>query len=229
MLPLVLLITLGLPLALSAQFTTPYDPRSNVRNWSIRGKALPFVLGDQSGISFLLGGEYGFAKNQSIGIDGFIELASKSDNNSTDTAGVMHDVARYYHSTERALFLNYRYYFSYQKLRRDHGIVPYLLVFLRYGKIDEHYNPLYPLSSFLNNYETHYSAGLMAGTIIQLSRTGRLGVDINTGIFVKRKDISTTYSNNHHLTTDTSKLLGPGFRFAANLVYWFNIRNPKTP
>jgi hypothetical protein len=228
MLPIMLFISVCLPLALSAQFTTPYDPQGPVRNWSIKGKVLPFVLGDQGGISFLLGGEYGFTRNQSLGIDGFVEFISKSDNNSTDTAGVMHDVARYYHSTERALFLNYRYYFS-SPLRQQHGIVPYLLVFLRYGKIDEHYNPLYPLSSFLNNYQTHYSAGLMAGSVIQLSHTGRLGVDINTGIFVKRKDISTTYSYNHHLSTDTSRRLGPGIRFAANLVYRFNIRNPKTP
>jgi hypothetical protein len=229
MLPISLLFFCCFPLALCAQFTTPYDPGGRFRNWGVKGKALPFVLGDEGGISALLGVEYGFAKNQSIGIDGFIELTSKSDNNSTDTAGVMHDVARYYHSTERALFLNYRYYFSSRTLRQKHGIVPYLLVFLRYGKIDQHYDPLYPLTSWLNNYETHYSGGLMAGSLFQLSHTGRLAVDVNTGIFLKQKDISTTYLHNHQTITDTSKPFGPGFRFAANLVYWFNIRKPKTP
>lgn len=229
MLSISLLLLCSLPLVLSAQFTTPYDPRGNGRNWSIKGKALPFVLGDKGGISALLGAEYGFAKNQSIGIDGFIELTSKSDNNSTDTAGVMHDVARYYHGRERALFLNYRYYFSYRKLRRDHGVVPYVLAFLRYGKIDQHYDPLYPLTSWLNNYETHYSAGLMAGSMFQLSHSGRLAVDVDTGIFLKQRDITTTYLHNHTPITNTSKPLGPGFRFAANLVYWFCIRKPKTP
>lgn len=227
MLPIYLLLLFCFPLAVTAQFTTPYNGRGYGRNWSIKGKALPFVLGDEGGISALLGAEYGFARNQSIGIDGFIELTDKSDNNSTDTAGIMHDIARYYHSTERALFLNYRYYFSYRNLRQRHGTAPYVLIFLRYGRIGQHYDPLYPLTSFLNNDETHYSAGLMAGGLFQLSHTGRLAIDVNTGIFLKQKDISTTYLYNHTSTTDTSRPLSPGFRFAANLVYWFYVRKPK--
>lgn len=98
MLPISLLLICFLPLALFAQFTPPYDPRGNGRNWSIKGKALPWVL-----------------------------------------------------------------------------------------------------------------------------------VDVNTGVFLKRKDISTTYLHNHTLITDTSRPFGPGLRFAANLVYWFYIRKPKTP
>jgi len=119
MLPKLLLVVCCFPLLLSAQFATPYDPQGNFRNWSIKGKALPFVLGDESGISALLGVEYGFARNQSIGVDGFIESISKSDDNEVDTAGVSHDVATYYRSREKALFLNYRYYFNFRKLRYD--------------------------------------------------------------------------------------------------------------
>jgi len=62
------------PVVLSAQFVTPYDPVAHLRNWSIKGKLLPFILGDESGISALLGGEYGSCKNQSIGIDGFFAI-----------------------------------------------------------------------------------------------------------------------------------------------------------
>ncbi|HWB93677.1 MAG TPA: hypothetical protein VG605_17575 [Puia sp.] len=106
MLSIPMLFALCLPLALSAQFVTPYSPLANLRNWAIKGKALPFVLGDESGISALFGTEYGFAKNQSIGIDGFMELTSRTDDNSVDTAGITHSMARYYHGRERALFLN---------------------------------------------------------------------------------------------------------------------------
>lgn len=224
MLPFLLLLVFCLPLALSAQFVTPYDPTGTARFWAIKGKVLPFVLGDESGVSALLGLEYGFAKNQSIGIDAFAEFTTRTDDNAPDTAGVTHAIARYYHGRERALFLNYRYYFNYKGLRTDRGIIPYALVFLRYGKIDQHYDPLYPLTSFLNNNETHYSAGLMAGSIFQLSHTGRLGVDVNTGVFIKQKDISTVYLLNHDRSNFKSKPIGPGFRLSANLVYWFYIR-----
>lgn len=226
---MLLLIAWCFPLALAAQFSTPYDPQGNFRNWSIKGKALPFVLGDEGGISALLGLEYGFARNQSIGIDGFLELISKSDNNEVDTAGVTHDVATYYRSREKALFLNYRYYFNFKKLRYDRGIIPYALVFLRYGTIYQHYIPLYPLTSFLNNNEKHYSAGAMAGSIFQLSHGGRLGVDVNMGVFLKRKDVAAVYMVNHRLSTINSSPFGPGFRLSANLLYWFYIRKAALP
>jgi len=83
---------------------------------------------------------------------------------------------------------------------------------------------LYPLTDFLNNNEKHYSAGLLAGSIFQLSHTGRLGVDVNMGVFLKRKDISTVYLTNHRESTIVSSLFGPGFRLSVNLVYWFYIR-----
>ncbi|MBS1606291.1 MAG: hypothetical protein JST42_26770 [Bacteroidetes bacterium] len=224
MLQTLLLILCCLPMALTAQFATPYDPHGNFRNWSVKGKALPFVLGDEGGISALLGVEYGFARNQSIGVDGFLEFISKSDNNGVDTAGVTHDVATYYRSREKALFLNYRYYFNFKNLRYDRGIIPYVLVFLRYGVIYQHYLPLYPLTDFLTNNEKHYSAGIMAGSIFQLSHKGRLGVDVNMGIFLKRKDISSVYLVNHRQSTLSDSPLGPGFRLSANMIYWFYIR-----
>jgi hypothetical protein len=224
MIRLLSLFACCLPLAVSAQFATPFDPLGNFRNWAIKGKALPFILGDESGISALFGVEYGFAKNQSIGVDGFVEFISKADENGIDTAGIMHSVSPYYHSGEKALFLNYRYYFNCKKLREQLGIIPYALVFLRYGKIDQHYDPLYPLTSFLNNQETHYSAGLMAGSIFQLSHSGRLGVDVNTGLFFKLKDISTVYLKDNRSYIVTSNPFGPGFRLSVNLVYWFYLR-----
>src|SRR5262249_35762341 len=156
------------------------------------------------------GVEYGFARNQSIGVDGFIEAISKSDNNEVDTSGVSHDVATYYRSREKAIFLNYRYYFNFKNLRYDRGIIPYALVFLRYGTIAQHYIPLYPLTSYLRNNEKHYSVGFMAGSLFNLSHTGRLGVDVNMGVFLKRKEISTVYLTNHRLSTVASNPFGPG-------------------
>lgn len=211
-------------MALSAQFITGYDPLGHSRNWSIKGKVLPFVLGDESGISALAGIEYGFSKNQSVGIDGFFESTSKSDENSIDTAGVMHPVSQYYHGTEKAVFFNYRYYLKCGNLREKRGIAPYLLTFLRYSRIHQHYDPLYPLTGWLTNDEMQYSLGLMGGALIQFSHTGRLCLDINTGVFMKKRNITTVYLKDRLPFTVSSNPLGPGFRLSVNLVYWFYLR-----
>ena len=202
---------------------SPYDPNWSYHTWSLKGKVLPFLFGNGGGVSGMLGVEYGFAKNQSIGVDGFYEYQENSNDNVQDTAGVTHDFGDYYHSNERAIFLNYRYYFNCAQLRKD-GIIPYILVFGRYGKLDQHYDPLYPLSSFKDNYETHRSVGLMLGSAFQFNRPRRLGLDINLGIFEKKKDISAVYLKNGVTSTVDSHPLGPGFRLSVNLVYWFYFR-----
>ena len=70
---------------------TPYDPHANYRTWSIKGKVLPYpALGNAGGVTVLLGLEYGFARNQSIGVDVFANWSEDSDDNVADTAGVQH-------------------------------------------------------------------------------------------------------------------------------------------
>ena len=226
-LPLLIFLALAWP-ARAQDFQTPYNPKGNYHTWSIKGKVLPFLLGNGGGISGLLGIEYGFAKNQSIGIDGFIELQEDSDDNVYDTAGVKQDIGDYYFSKERAVFLNYRYYFNWKKLR-DRGIVPYLLCFLRYGKLDQHYDPDYPLTSFLSNHEKHTSAGIMLGATSIIGANNRLGLDINTGLFDKQKVISTVYLKNGVETTTASKPVGLGYRLSVNLTYWFYFKTKNSP
>lgn len=228
--PFFLLSLFCLPVALFAQpYTTkyipidersPYDPKANFHTWNLKGKILPFPIGNGGGISGMLGIEYGFAQNQSIGVDGYILLQEDSHDNISDTAGVEHSTAQTYHSSERALFLNYRYYFNFARLRR-HGFIPYALVFYRYCKLGQHFDPHYPLTSFLNNYETQNSVGLMIGSSYQFRATPRLGLDVNLGIFEKQKDITTNYLQNRLISTAHTHPFGPGFRISVNLVYWF--------
>jgi len=66
-----------LPLSLAAQrrgrdfpdssangtWLTPYDPHANYHTWSLKGKVLPFELGDFGGLSALFGVEYGIGIN----------------------------------------------------------------------------------------------------------------------------------------------------------------------
>jgi hypothetical protein len=92
-------------LSLAAQLQTPYDPKADYRTWSVKGKALPYILGNGGGISAMLGVEYGFAKNQSIGVDVFADWSESSDDNVADTAGVQHAFGNFYNGFEKALFL----------------------------------------------------------------------------------------------------------------------------
>ena len=114
LLPLLILL---LPLSLAAQHRglnspdstaggtplTPYDPHAHYRTWSLKGKVLPFFLGDFGGISGLFGVEYGITKNQSIGVDGFLELQENSDDGVQDTAGVQHTVGNWINITIRCI------------------------------------------------------------------------------------------------------------------------------
>ena len=52
--------------------------KDSPHTWVIKGIMLPYFIGNYAGIAFSLGGEYWFLKNQSIGIDGFINLAEGS-------------------------------------------------------------------------------------------------------------------------------------------------------
>ncbi len=84
-------------------------PRANYRTWSIKGKVLPYPsLGNSGGFTVLLGLEYGFAKNQSIGVDVFANWSEDSDDNVADTAGVQHTTGNFYNGFEKALFLGYQ-------------------------------------------------------------------------------------------------------------------------
>jgi len=216
-------------LSLAAQLETSYNPKADYHTWSVKGKVLPYpILGNGAGISVLLGVEYGFAMNQSIGVDVFSDWSENSNDNVADTAGVQHAFGDYYAGFEKALFLNYRYYFNFRRLREKKGVAPYLLVFFRDGKIYQHFDPLYPVQSWISNRERQYSAGLMVGATMQ-SNLGpdRLDLDINLGIFDKLKEISQVYLENGVQTTVNSRPVGPGFRLSVNLVYWWAIKSGR--
>lgn len=226
------------PLVLQAQMTslhtgdtavaikrpTPYNSKAPYRTWSIKGKVLPFFLGNGGGLSGLLGVEYGFAKNQSIGIDGFAEYQENSDDMVADTSGVQHAIGDYWHSWERAVFLNYRCYFGFQRLRERKGIAPYMVVFLRYGKLDQYYDPLYPLKSYYTNHERHYSGGILVGATFGIKGEKNLGIDVNFGVFEKEKQISTVYLEHGIERMTHGNPVAPGFRLSVNISWWFRHR-----
>lgn len=216
-----LLPTLFFSFAVRAQIQTPYNPNGDYHTWSLKGHAYYWTLGNSGGISYLAGIEYGFLKNQSIGIDGLIYQQTDSHDDAYDTTGKATNNSDNWQSWEKAVLLNYRYYFNLRRLREEDGLVLYALAFVRYGTIDRHWNPFYELGQN-NQYsddEVHRSAGLMLGTTFVDPDWPWIGIDINTGMFDKSKDISIV--NNYGDTPVNTQHTGLGFRMAINMTYAF--------
>jgi hypothetical protein len=200
---------------------SPYNPKGNYQTWNVKGKVLPFLIGNGGGVSGFLGAEYGFLKNQSIGVDGYLLLQEDSDDHADDTAGVEHATGKYFSSAESAVLVDYRYYFSLQRLRKK-GVVFYTLAYVRLGHISRHWDPLYPTpTTAVTQKENHRSAGIQLGSTIRLDPESRWCLDINAGIFEKDKTIVSTDKYNHSVT---EKPVGPGFRLSVNLYVWFKRR-----
>ena len=96
----------------------------------------------------------------------------------------------------------------------------YTLLFLRYGRISNHEDPAYK-NDYISKDEIHRSAGLLLGTSFSIAPSGRLGVDINTGVFEKEKEITTVYRDGGLVKTRFEKPTGLGYRLSVNLCYWF--------
>jgi len=201
---------------------SPYNPRAAYQTWSLKGKILPWEIGNGGGIASFLGVEYGFLKHNSIGVDGFLHLMESSDDDVRDTAGLKHDVGNYWTGVERAILFDYRYYFDNIE-RRYSGVAFYLLTYVRLGAISRHYDPLYR-ADYLDHWETHHSAGLSFGATIPIDKRYRWGIDINAGVFEKEKRIVETYLDKAAMT---KRSVGPGFRLSVNFSYWFK-RGGKT-
>ncbi|HLZ89647.1 MAG TPA: hypothetical protein VKQ52_20480, partial [Puia sp.] len=91
----------------------------------------------------------------------------------------------------------------------------YVLAYVRLGAISRHYDPLYP-ADYLDHRETHRSAGLNVGATMTGDK--HWGLDINAGIFVKKKSIAETYLHGPEMAKESVE---PGFRLSVNICYWF--------
>lgn len=195
---------------------SPYNPEGNYETWGLKGKVLPFAMGGGGGVNALIGAEYGFCKNQSIGIDAYLL-----------TMGNHHDVfdpkLKEYVSTpaagtnDKALFLNYRYYFDNQKLREKKGLEFYTGSFLRFGYSIFVYEPGY-VTAIIAEHEMHYSGGVLVGLMKRMHN--RLCVDFNLGFYYKQKDITTVTAVGNQQVTSLDHASEWNMRVGLNLYLW---------
>ncbi|MCC6372672.1 MAG: hypothetical protein IT236_16835 [Bacteroidia bacterium] len=200
---------------------TPFNQQNNWKNWAIKGKVLPEIFLVGSGITGSIGFEWGFAKNQSIGIDYVYHKYS------FDGADVYDSLSDQYISeprqriTDEALFLNYRYYFNAQKIRQKSGIAPYLGCFTRVAKQTYIYDKGYVKTDDVVR-ENQVSFGIMYGLLGEINhyqRTDRsFCIDAYVGLFIKQKERIHEYPGpDKNLVRSSEFPVNYGFRIGLNL------------
>lgn len=204
-------------LLLQAQSTTIKTPGNNTIVF--KGKILPWLAGP-SGINYTLGIEYGFGKKHAIGIDAVYNDYSMPHDVYDSASGSYQAGPRAY-TVARGLFLYYRRYgisgnnFFARPLNwlsGGNGGVPYISSFLRYGKMDLHYDAGYATNT-ISYDEWQYSAGVLFGAVMGI-------FDINTGPFYKQKYIRQVQSGYLGSISDVHLITkGFGWRLGVNLFF----------
>jgi hypothetical protein len=185
---------------------------------AVKATVLPYFIGNDAGIATSVGFEYIFFKHHSIGIDGFLHVAYGSSDNILDTADVRHDVGSRHHSTEKAIFFNYRYYFNYKKLREQKGVTVYISPYFRYGYIERHNDPLFKVN-YVFQKERSWSEGILLGMVGKIDECKRCKFDVNIGPFKKQKDITTVYLEDQIEKTRFEKKETVGLRIGVFFTY----------
>ncbi len=159
--------------SLNIKSLSPYNSKGVYQTWSIRGKILPYPLGNSGGINFTAGIEFGFCKNHSISIDGIFDLLSGIDDHLTDTSGVYHDAVKIEKDRYKGIFISYRYYLDFPKLRENKGLSLYTSTYLRYGTLSTWHDGSFSYNTTLSSEEINYSGGILIGSIYNFQRKKR--------------------------------------------------------
>ncbi|HXB42319.1 MAG TPA: hypothetical protein VNZ49_17400 [Bacteroidia bacterium] len=196
----------------SAQnYETPHNPKGGYNTRALKGKILPFVFGDGGGINLFLGYEYGFCKHHSIGVDLYL-LAMGSSGEIYDSIQKTYVPGYASGRNDKAVFVNYRYYFGFQKWRAKHELSFYTGTFFRYGYWFFDYEEGYK-TNIVSQNETSYSEGILLGCIVGV-------FDLNMGFYYRQlhgKEVLATVTGNIPFTYDHNYY---GFRIGANLYLW---------
>ncbi|MFI5204620.1 MAG: hypothetical protein ACHQF2_09010 [Flavobacteriales bacterium] len=192
---------------------TPFSPNNTSNTLAIKGKILPWVMGNNGGVNGGLGIEQGFCKGHSIGAEwNFNRWAKHYDNDS----GYSDDI---YHR-DRALVANYRFYYSgIGKKRR--GVCFYHGISYRYGRLKYEWSE--PLAVNYNILQIKYynAVGFLSGFFIGFEDSKTFGIDINAGVYYNMKQIHNTYTPSSGIANGTMHANTWDFRIGFNFMWWF--------
>ena len=177
-------------------YQTPFNPKADYNTLVLKGKILPLVFGDGGGINLFLGSEYGFCKNHSIGVDLYL-LCVGSSGEIYDSTKKEYVPGYATGRNDKAVFVNYRYYFAPQKFRQKQATLFYTGTFFRYGYWFFNYEEGYKTTTVSQN-EKSFSEGLLFGA--------QFGVfDVNIGVYIRQihgREVLATINGNMPFTYD---------------------------
>lgn len=173
----------------------PYAPRAPYATWGIKGKILPWLLGNGSGTNILLGVEHSIFKNHSLGLDLF--FIGQENTHDGDPNKVPVIPATGFYGLNRALFVNYRYYLPLKKLREKQQVLLYTGLFANYGRLWYSYDHGY-WKGYSNNTTTFFNSfyhggGWLLGTLFKISEEKNLWMDVNLGFMKKISEVYSVY------------------------------------
>jgi hypothetical protein len=182
--------------------------------FGVKGMVLPYLLGNGSGIANNLGFESIFLNHHSFGINGMYHISGGSFENVTDTLGIKHKTGKNYKSIEKALNINYRYYFNFYKFSEARGKAFYSSLIYRYGKTNRFEDPAYKVD-YLTQFETKNTIAFAIGMLARFKTTDRFGIDINMGVSHKNINLVTNYRDNNIIKTK--------FENSSNFCFWVGL------
>lgn len=193
---------------------TPFNNRYDYRTAGIKVRVLPFIIGNGMGVSALAGGEWGFLKNNSIGLDflynGFLD---HDDYNPGPSDNLYH--------RKTAAHLNYNHYWGFHKLREKHGVAFYTGLTVRKGatNIREERGLGATKDSIINTYTDYFCYGGQIGLVFTLE-SRPFAFNINIPVYYNNKIVNYTDSKNP-ISNNTQKYSTVDFRFEINFYWWF--------
>jgi len=179
--------------------------------FAIKGKILPWLLGNMGGLNLTLGAEQSFFTHHSIAIEGyFYGIQDHHDNMIADSSW-----SDDHYSRDRALALTYRFYFD-EDLSASDKFSFYLGLTGRWGKQVQTWDPAFREEPALKEVRDYLAAGPIAGLVIKIKK--KVNLDLYAGTVYNSKTLTSTYDLG---LVESGKLSSWDLRLGINLSWWF--------
>ena len=184
------------------------------------------ALGNNKGINYSLGFEYGFKTRNSLSLDlVYNDFQTLDDVYDPAKKQFVQGFPKY--MVDRGAFVSYRYYFKKNSWRDKKGVTPYVSAFLRFGN-HQYFNYKGVITNTISEMQWHYSGGIVCGAVKTFQVwNNRLGLDFNIGFYEKEKVFDNVYTDGSSLYVDKRNSWYTNVRAGINFHYWFYRKNKK--
>ncbi|MFI5141222.1 MAG: hypothetical protein ACHQII_02600 [Bacteroidia bacterium] len=207
--------------AKSKPIITAYNPKGNYQTFDIKAALIPWTLGNAGGIFLSLGADYSFFKNHSIGIEATLYGDQGNHDSYTYTNNSVTVPAQSYKGANKAIYLNYRYYFNFQNIRQKTGLIFYIGAFGRMGTANYKWTAGYTYDSITSSKKTYYSYGALAGASIKLKHRKYIGFDFNVGTLYNNKTVGEVYQKYPTQLHTNVQFASYDLRLSVSVCWWF--------